>query len=266
MEKIIYKQLDITLKNWGGAIAKFFPSDLVYWNNADKHLEAHQQRWNLMNAVDFIKGYAKGKKQLKCLDLGCGTGWLAAQLSSLEEVAYVDAVDSDDKMLQQMLPQIVEKLSGNLNKVRPVHGLFTPILTTPEGGYNFICMSSAAHHHDNIFELMEELEKAVAKGGYIFLLNEVPIPDWKYRFRLLHFGARALYHTFTMKQKSRGQGLYMNGLLYDPVLGDISYSDKQWQKILGTAKSISWKRVDTGLSSYKSEKGLGLVHFVGVKK
>lgn len=266
MEKIIYKQLDATLKNWGGAIGKYFPNELIYWNDPDKHLEAHRGRWNLMQAVDLVKSYTQGKSNLKCLDLGCGTGWMAAHLSSLPEVAYVDAIDSDDKMLQHMLPKIVEQLSGSMEKVHPIHGLFTPILTAPEGGYDIICMSSAAHHHDNIFELLEELERSVKKGGYIFLLNEVPIPNWKYRYRLLQLGARAFYHTFSMKYKSRGQGVYMNGILYDPILGDISYSDKHWNKILATAKSITWKRVNTGISSYKTQKGQQLVHFVGEKK
>jgi SAM-dependent methyltransferase len=266
MEKIIYRQLDATLSIWGNSIEKHFPNEFIFWSDADKHLQAHKERWNLFSAVDLVKTYASGKKGLKCLDLGCGTGWLTAALSSLDNVKYIDAIDSDERMLEKMLPQIVEKLAGNMNKINRIHGLFTPILTTPAGGYDFIFMSSAAHHHDNIFDLISELEKSVATGGYIFLLNEVPIPDWKYRFTLLKLSLKALYHTFKTTYKGKGQSILMNGILYDPILGDISYSNMQWKKILAKASTITWKRVETGVSSYKGKKGPQLVHFIGEKR
>lgn len=265
MEKIIYRQLDITLKTWGSSIEKYFPEEYIFWSDADKHLQAHQERWNFMKAADLVNDYLKGKEGLKCLDLGCGTGWLSAVLSSLSSVKSIDAIDSDEHMLEKMLPEIVENLSGDMSKITRIHGLFTPILTAPEGGYDIICMSSAAHHHDNIFELMQELERSVTEGGYIFLLNEVPISDWKFRFNLFKLSCKAFYHTFNRNYKSRGQTVSMNGILYDPILGDISYSNIQWEKILAAASSITWKRIETDLASYKWGKKAELVHFVGTK-
>lgn len=250
------------------AILKHYPAEYKYWSDVDSHLSAHKNKWGLFEAFDKLNllNYIGDLNNLVVLDLGCGTGWLSAKLSTFQQIKIIHAIDSDENMLQTMLPAVVEKMNGDLSKIITYHGLFSPILTAPKEGYDCIFMSSAAHHHPDIFSLISDLENNVKRGGWIFILNEIPVNNWIYRWTLVKKCLIAVLNTFTKKTKLKGQAIYMNGILYDPFLGDIMYSKKLWVKILSSAKHVKFKWIDTKISLYIGSKKSNLVCFVGKKE
>jgi hypothetical protein len=76
------------------------------------------------------------------LDLGAGTGWLSAFLSSFPNVEQIDTLDSDRNNLEVMLPQIIERMEGDTSKIHPILGLFSPLLV-PDQQYGLIVASSS---------------------------------------------------------------------------------------------------------------------------
>ena len=62
------------------------------------------------------------------LDLGCGSGWLAAMLSAEPKVAHVIAWDSSPHLLEQVLPEMVELVGGDIARIERVCGDFVPLM------------------------------------------------------------------------------------------------------------------------------------------
>jgi SAM-dependent methyltransferase len=184
------------------------------------------------------------------LDLGCGSGWLTAMLSARPEVSRVIAMDLSPRLLETVLPTVLDQLGGRLAIVERICGVFTP-LPVEDGSLDLVVMSSAFHHSDAPDALLDELRRVLAPDGCLVLLNETP---WS-RLSMLNFTVRtaatALLNLLASDHVRRRPGhVASTHALYDSELGDRTYTRAQWRD-LARRHGFDLELRDSGLYPYK---------------
>lgn len=260
----INDQVRSNMKLWAGSIQRFYPEHLEVWTNPQKFVHSLHHEWNLLDAAKIVdwQELLKGNSNATVLDLGCGTGWLSSYLSNVDQIAQIDCLDADENNLRNMMPQVFELLKGNIGKVNPVLGLFTPILR-PDHHYDMIVASSAIHHSENIVLLLSELKRVIKPEGKIVLLNETPYSTLGYMRILSRIMANVVYRSYFSSKLEYSQLVSSRGVLYDPYLGDWAMSLSLWVRmfqIVGLGHSI----VNTHMFPYKrrDNQKVPLVHFI----
>jgi ubiquinone/menaquinone biosynthesis C-methylase UbiE len=257
-------QMEGLVRTWSGAIREFYPEYAAEWSDPDRHIEAHQTKWNLIEAArDLDWSQLLGSKErLKVLDLGCGTGWLSAILSRFEQVESIVALDADSHNLDTMLPKVSKWLGADVMKVKPTRGLFQP-LPFDDKELDLVVASSAVHHAPDIISLFLELRRITKDDGLIIALNETPSPDWVHILRMGKSALKAIAENITGNIRRFGPRVSSLGLLYDPYLGDIAYSRKQWDFILRSSR-LSYRIHVSPYYPYKEKvsQSVKLTHFV----
>jgi len=254
MENWIPKQMNKISSEWGDKIKKFYPSDYSNWSNPQEQVKALKEDGNYYDAVMYLDWdkITKFKTNLKVLDLGAGTGWLSAFLSQNKNIANIDVLDSDEKNLNLMLPEVVRIMGGNISKINPILGLFQPILVEDDH-YDLIVASSALHHSENLFSLMRELRRVLRKGGKLYILNETPYSFMKYFSLLLKMNFLILFKTLRKNVSEFEQAISPGHILYDPYLGDRTYANYQWIKAIQQA-GFQYEMISTPFFPYKKRK------------
>jgi SAM-dependent methyltransferase len=210
------------------------------WSDAAQVWQHLHDNTNLVRAAESVDWNTLLPQGATVLDLGCGSGWLTAMLSTQPQVARVIAWDSSLTLLRDMVPATVELLGGEADKIERVCGDFVPILLD-DGSVDVIVMSSAFHHSEQPDALLAELARV--------LMNETP---W-HPIAILGFATRMYLAALAGLAGSithRNGHLGSRHLLYDDALGDRAYSLRAWRQILGGA-GFSVEVRDTGLVSYR---------------
>ena len=257
-------QLEGLLKTWNGAIREFYPEYAGEWSDPAQHLAAHETKWNLIEAtrdLDWPRLLPAGAR-LKVLDLGCGTGWLSAFLSRFDQVESIVALDADAHNLETMLPVVSRALGADLSKVKPTRGLFQP-LPFGDGELDLVVASSAVHHAHDIISLFLELRRVVKDDGLIIALNETPATNWNHVVRMGRSSLRAIAENITGRIRRYGPRVSSLGLLYDPYLGDVAYSRKQWDFIFRSS-GLTYQEHVSPFYPYKAKdsQSVRLTHFI----
>jgi len=261
MENWLNKQIETISDEWANSIAKYYPEHLQDWNNPDKHLKMLNEKINTFEAVKLIDWEKYLINGTKILDLGCGTGWLSAYLSQYQNVSFIDALDSDKKNLECMLPEMVKLLDGDIKKINLVRGLFTPI-QKPNGYYDIIVASSAVHHANSLYEILPELKRVLKSGGKLFILNETPTFFLSMLNKYIKGFLGIFFNLLQNKSTTNVSTYSQHGILYDPYLGDHIYSYQQWDKAIRFA-GFKYSIVHLPFGPYKGiSKGLKLKHFI----
>jgi len=258
----ISTQMYQTVSRWGLAIETHHPTEVAAWRDPNTHIRALRERWNSFDAASsFDWSTVLDGSDLKVLDFGCGTGWLSAILSKYDAVGSIDALDSDFGNLREMLPAIIHRLEGNPAKIRPIRGLFCPLLV-PDRHYDLIVASSAIHHAPDLDLVLSELHRVLKPTGHLVLLNETPLTRlqyfWLFSKKIARF-ALAVVRPQSLPQQSL---ISHRGLLVDPQLGDWTYPLGQWRSAFEHA-GFHHRTLRSGLPSYKDKPGSAeLIHFV----
>lgn len=217
------------------------PEGLVdFLRTASNHLEAAEAfPWD-----DVLRPGAR------VLDLGCGSGWLTAMLSARSGVARVIAMDLSPRLLDEVLPAVLDRLGGRAELVERVCGSFTP-LPFEDGSLDVVTMSSAFHHSERPDDLLADLRRVLAPGGAVVLLNETP---WT-RVQMLNFTLRtlavALLNLLARDRVRRWPGhVAASHAMYDDELGDRAYTFAQWRD-LARRQGFALELRDSGLLPYK---------------
>lgn len=235
------------------------------WGDAVQLWEHLSTNTNLVRAAQQIDWSGLLASGATVLDLGCGSGWLSTMLSAQPRVQRVIAWDSSLALLRDVLPDMVEIVGGEADKIDRVCGDFAP-LALDDGAVDAVVMSSAFHHAARPDALLAELARVLAPGGVVVLLNETP---W-HPIAILGFATRmyaAALAGLAGRITTRNGHLGSRHVLYDEALGDRAYSLRAWRAMLAGAGFAVEVR-DTGLMSYPASHRpaarfeRGLVHFV----
>ena len=94
-----------------------------------EHLTGASNMVEAARAFDFA---ALLPEDATVLDLGCGSGWLAAMLSAEPRVGHVIAWDGSPHLLGQVLPEMVGLVGGDMDRIERVCGDFVPLCWTTQ--------------------------------------------------------------------------------------------------------------------------------------
>jgi len=263
MDDWIAQQADAEASTWETAIQRFYPQHAEVWTDPARQVQAVTHEWNFLDALAFVPWRTLMRGQgLRILDLAAGTGWLSAYLSQFNEIAAIDALDSSRSNLEVMLPGVVERMGGIASKIRPIRALFTPLLVE-DATYDLIVASSALHHAPRMTDVLQECHRVVKPSGAMVLLNETPLGTARYLYKMARVGLGITAQSVSGRYVAWSPSIAASGILYDPYLGDVTYSFAQWRSAF-TQTHWSYRIIRTGLSSYKrpSPRPAHLTHFV----
>jgi|GEM_PF-1499669 len=260
------KQANSQALEWEQAMQKFYPHYVKAWAEPEEHFRALQEEWNLLDAVKYLDWESLiAGQELRVLDLGSGTGWLAAFLSGFSGIRKIDALDSSRHNLTVMLPEIVRLMKGDIGKVDPILGLFTPLPVEDET-YDFIVASSAIHHASSLFPLLRECRRVLKKNGRLIILNETPLSTLRYFVKIIKFFYSVILCLVKRNFPEHSPVVSRSGILYDPYLGDNIYTYAQWrQAIKQTGFSFELIATPYFVDKKKKHQVVKLAHFICVK-
>jgi ubiquinone/menaquinone biosynthesis C-methylase UbiE len=228
VEDWINKQTAENLTGWDNALVKYYPESRTWMSNPENYSIRLTQECNYLNAVKQLDFNTLLKDNSIIVDMGCGGGWLSAYLSNFQNVAKIYSIDSSQNYLQNFLPHVISLLSGNIEKVFPIKGFFTPLYFKDES-IDLIVISSAIHHADNLSIVLDEFYRVLKNDGMLLILNETPSSNLKHILKICRVFLSILYSSFIRKYKIFVQKISSGGFLYDPLLGDIDYPIWYWK-------------------------------------
>jgi SAM-dependent methyltransferase len=258
VEDVRLEQAETT--EWQGAAGEA-------WGDARTLLAHLRDNTNFLRAAESLPWDALLPGEARVLDLGCGSGWLAALLSRRAGVAEVIAWDASLPLLTDVLPDTVALLGGDMSKVRPVCGQFVPLRLGDES-LDAVAMSSAFHHCEAPHDLLREVHRVLRPGGVLVLLNEVPYKPLRMLRDIAFTALSASVNALTPRvHLSKGGHVAADHILYDEALGDRAMTAAQWRRLFAEHPfDVEW--VDSGLPSYRTEyrspgfRERNLTHFV----
>jgi SAM-dependent methyltransferase len=263
MDSWIPKQIDSMLLAWEGSIEKHYPQHLKTWKNPEEQVRCLREEWNTMEAMHLIDwNVIMPKVDVDMMDMGCGTGWLSAELSKRSSIRKIIALDYSRFNLEMMLPEVVRLLGGDLARIQPVQGMFFP-LQIKNQSLDLVVASSAVHHADGLNGVLSEAYRVIKPGGHLILLNETPASSLRYMYNLCSLFTKTLWETINQSFQTTSPSLSSSGILYDPLLGDRNYALWYWKKSLFHVGFRDIRVLDTGLTIYKKKSvGQNLTHFI----
>ena len=258
-------QAEKTVLAWQGSIERHYPQHVETWTQPARHLRALTEEWNTLRAViDLpLDRYLVGSG-LRVLDLGAGTGWLSLHLSRHERVREIYALDSSPFNLDVMLPALAELMGHGDARIRPVLGLFTPLLVE-DGFFDVVVASSAVHHAENLQACLNEVHRVTRPGGVCLILNETPITSARYLWIIAKRLAGIASAVAFKRWEPVPRPVSESGVVTDPHLGDRAYCGWQWVRAIESA-GFDCERVDMPYGSYRGQaRGPRLAHFIARK-
>lgn len=218
------------------------------WSSADTLWPFLSEKTNHVRAARMVRWSDLLPEDATVLDLACGSGWLAGLLSAQPRVASVLAWDSSPHLLSELLPPMVDLAGGDMAKIEPVCGDFTPLLLDDDS-IDAVVMSSAFHHAASPDVLLAEVRRVLHPAGVLVLLNETPwYPIRLFVFATRHYLSTVLGLVGLPGPKAPG-ALTGDGALYDIDLGDRAYTLRSWGRI-AARNGWSMQVLATGLPPY----------------
>lgn len=266
MEEWLSRQSESVVSTWEKSIERFYPQHAPTWNDPDQHYEALTQEWHSFDATRYLNWeQLLSGHHLKILDMGAGTGWLSAFLSKLDQVEQIDALDSSRNNLNKMMPRLIQIMGGDASKIRPIRGLFSPILVE-DAHYDYIVASSAVHHAPSLSEVLRECHRVLKSGGKLVILNETPMTLPRYIYRSCRIFASVILGAAAGKMDEPAASISSSGILYDPFLGDRAYLLPQWRETIQKS-GFNCEVIRTPFSPYqnKKQRSIKLTHFICTK-
>jgi SAM-dependent methyltransferase len=123
-------------------------------------------------AIDFALAHAAIGKLVKgrAIDLGAGTCWLTAKLSTLGEVEEVVALDLSERFLTDVGSRVIKERGGRLDKVRFAVGSFNKI-PFPAASFDCAFLVAAIHHSLSPLKTLLEARRVLGTHGALLLVE-----------------------------------------------------------------------------------------------
>ncbi len=219
------------------------------WKDAAALYEHLSKNTNIIEAAKLVPWEILLPPGSIILDLGCGSGWLAAMLTQHASVDSVIAWDASPALLGEVVPAMVALMGGEISKVQRVCGQFSP-LPIETSSIDVVTMSSAFHHASDPDSLLEELIRVVKPAGAILLLNEVPYAVASTLWAAVSTTAAAIVNSVSTGLTIRKGGhLAADHVLYDEILGDRALTLAQWRRLFHHHE-LAVEILETSLPSY----------------
>jgi SAM-dependent methyltransferase len=219
------------------------------WKDATALYEHFCRNTNIIKAAKLVPWDVVLPSGATTLDLGCGSGWLAAMLTQHASVDSVIAWDASPVLLGEVVPAMFALMGGDISKVQRVCGRFSP-LPIETSSIDVVTMSSAFHHASDPDGLLEELIRVVKPPGVILLLNEVPYAVASTLWAAVSTAAAAIVNSVSTGWTIRRRGhIAADHVLYDEILGDRALTLAQWRRLFRRHK-LAVEVLDTSLPSY----------------
>lgn len=156
----------------------------------------HLGRLKIINT--YLGKYAGKKKNVKILNIGCGTG---GTLSTLEQYGKVENVDVSDDAIAFM------KKSGY--KVKKVKGIELPY---KDNTFDLVAAFDVLEHIEHDVDALKEWLRVLKPGGFVVMT--IPAHQWlwsQHDVSLHHFRR---YTTKDVKNKAKNAGLHPKRVSY----------------------------------------------------
>ncbi len=185
---------------WDDVVDKFDTyKDELYYGAADNI----ETVWPVV--LDFIKNKIHISHGIKALDFGCGTGMFCRELQSLGFESF--GIDVSPEMIRvgkEHLGQDSHLYVGDTSLAKS--------LTEKEGAFDLIVSIMVLQFIED--QKIQELGRALKKGGYCILVNHNP----------LHLKARGFTDTFTLGGTDTTIPLYQRSAEdYDALLAPLGF-------------------------------------------
>jgi ubiquinone/menaquinone biosynthesis C-methylase UbiE len=105
------------------------------------------------------------------LEIGAGACWLSAEISKLDAVEQVHAVDFSRTLLERIAPGIIEHVGGEARKITRVVGDFND-LDFPDETFDHVVCDAALHHANDPAWLLRELARVLKSDGTLVAVRE----------------------------------------------------------------------------------------------
>lgn len=137
-----------------------------------------RERWNLKATGDpkleyedyFMNKYLKGKKDLRLLSVGCGSGLRERKFAKHPEFSFLEGTDIADKIVEEAMNEAKKQ---GFENIKYTAGDFLKLDFENES-YDVILFNSSLHHFDNISKLLSEKVKPLLKPeGYLVIFEFV---------------------------------------------------------------------------------------------
>jgi SAM-dependent methyltransferase len=107
-----------------------------------------------------------GDRPLSILDVGCGTGVLAARIAAEIPRATIWGLD----LVADMLGGGRERWQAHRDRALPVQG-DSERLPFPDGAFDVVTCANSFHHYPHQYRAMKEMCRVLKDGGRLFLLD-----------------------------------------------------------------------------------------------
>jgi len=149
----------------------------------EENLKVHQQESKIYDAfhieiynwyenkqinrdIEYIKNLFKNKKEVKLLDLGCGTGNISLRFVD-DDKFKITGVDLSKEMLREFRKKIHSSRTINLINLD-----LENFLNKNSGKYDLVTICSTLHHLYEPYQIFKEVLRFLNKGGAIYLTHE----------------------------------------------------------------------------------------------
>ncbi|MEI6070384.1 MAG: class I SAM-dependent methyltransferase [Verrucomicrobiae bacterium] len=242
-------------------MALAYPTQKAGMHSAHEYLDTIGGICNYIDACEQVDWLRYLPLNSKVLDIGCGGGWLSALLSRLDEVKTVYALDSSRHYLYNLLPQVMELMQGETEKVIPIEGLFQPLLFE-DSHLDAVVASSVLHHADNLESILKEIRRTLMRGGVLIVLNETPRNGFRYLLSVIAATVRIIRNLLLHRYLPLSPSISSSGYLCDPKLGDRDYPMWYWRKAFTASGFCMEMTINTKLATLKRKHGRSLIHFI----
>ncbi len=138
------------------------------WSAAPEELDEHQLARLAAIRPALTRAERRRARPWQILEVGCGTGWLAAELAAYGRVTGLDLSDAAIAVARERYPEV---------EFRAFDASAAPL----PGGNDLVVASEVLEHVEQQAAFVERLVDAVAPGGFVLLTTPNGLVESRWR-------------------------------------------------------------------------------------
>jgi ubiquinone/menaquinone biosynthesis C-methylase UbiE len=250
MKSWLNRQTEFIVSQFDQSMEAHYPESLEYCKDPVSFLNRITEECNYLDAVKTVEWDRYLPDDAVLLDLGGGIGWLSAYLSKMKQIDKIIFLDSSKYYINEMLPTVFHEIGGNLDKVTPIEGLFSPLFLD-DNSLDIVVASAALHHADNMEIVLKEIYRVLKPGGYLLILNEIPYSTPQYLKISVKTIIKLMRNIIFKRYHPISQNISSSCVLNDPYLGDKIYPLWFWEYVIQSAGFLNFTYMKSQYSTLK---------------